>query len=597
MARPRELSNAYRAVYLASPLKFCTTLHAFTPVVPKYYINPWEKDPWAWQHHKLRRSRERKRGQFGAWCYVQGAVSSLSSSNAPPPGALSSAWPEPQLLGVRGLVEVAQKAQVEKLEDFHFWEKVAERAVKLRDVMDVGDLAVVLDALLTANHRHTHLMKTLSRELIDDVDKLSLVEAAVIMNSFAHFQCESRAMFEAFARHVTRLLMGQRYLELEDPERYGSGAADPQSLVVLCKAFAALKFKDDEMMKAVNAALIDRKEDANVSSISEILGAFCDLSMPFEAPVEFWVTLSGKIPGTSIRYLSPLLRALKLLEVSEPELCEAVGQELLQQLEDARQSELPDPEESSLPELPCFAERPLVPSLEAPVAAFSAKDAAELDQDPTEESEDFQVIASPASMYQQEDEEEEEEKQKKQKTRRWYNAVTRKLDSGAKVPDFAPFDPDECFKRNLRGFRVAQALEGLEALRAVSERSASAASGGDKGDTSEASAVPQRSLHESLLDAAKPLVTSVLQGLRPAQLVVAAELYAKGDNDPSTVHLILRESLRRLSNFSRDEIRRLNAACVSCGLEDPYLARAQKRRFPKALRKELRTAVNGTAVT
>lgn len=589
MARPRELSNAYRAVYLASPLKFCTTNHAFTPVVPKYYINPWEKDPWAWQHHKLRRSRERKRGQFGAWCYVQGAVSSLSSSNAPPPGALSGAWPEPQLLGARGLVEVAQKAQVEKLEDFHFWEKVAERAVKLRDVVDVGDLAVLLDALLTANHRHIHLMKTLSRELIDDVDKLSLVEAAVIMNSFAHFQCESRGMFEAFAGHVTRLLMGQRYLELEDPERYGSGAADPQTLAVLCKAFAALKFKDDEMMKAVNAALIDRIEDANVSSISEILGAFCDLSMPFEAPVEFWVTLSGKIPGTSIRYLSPLLRALRLLEVFEPELCEAVGQELLQQLEDARQSVLPHPEVSSLPKLPSFAERPLVPSLEAAISVD--KDATEVeDASPTEESEDFQVIASAA--------EEDEEEEEKQKTRRWYNAVTRKLDSGPKVPYFAPFDPDECFKRNLRGFRVAQALEGLEALRAVSESTLRGASGGDRGDTSEASeAVPQRSLHESLLDTVKPLVTSALQGLRPSQLALAAELYAaKGDND-GTVHLILRESLRRLSNFSRDDIRRLNAACVSCGLEDPYLARAQKRRFPKALRKELRTAVNGTAVT
>ena len=27
-----------------------------------------------------------------------------------------------------------------------------------------GDLAVIVDTLLTANHRHTHLMKTISRE-------------------------------------------------------------------------------------------------------------------------------------------------------------------------------------------------------------------------------------------------------------------------------------------------------------------------------------------------------------------------------------------------------------------------------------------------
>eukprot|EP00434_Breviolum_minutum_P020744 symbB.v1.2.018297.t1/scaffold1381.1/size245675/14 len=249
MARPRDVSNAYRAVYLASPLKFCTTLHAFTRVVPKYYINPWEKDPWAWQHHKFRRSRERKRGQFGAWFYVQGAASGLSAGSAAggrsavPAGSIPTEWPEPGLLGIRALVDVAQKAQVERLEDFHFWEQVAERTVKLRDVMDVGDLAVILDALLTANHRHTHLMKTLSRELIDDADKLSLVEAAVILNAFAHFNCESRGLLDAFAQHITRLLTGQRYTVIDDPERYGSAAADPQTLAVLCKAFATLKYQ------------------------------------------------------------------------------------------------------------------------------------------------------------------------------------------------------------------------------------------------------------------------------------------------------------------------------------------------------------------
>ena len=55
------------------------------------------------------------------------------------PGRESS-WPEPGLLGMRGLVDVAQKGQVERHEDFHFWEQVAERAVVLRDVMDVGRL-------------------------------------------------------------------------------------------------------------------------------------------------------------------------------------------------------------------------------------------------------------------------------------------------------------------------------------------------------------------------------------------------------------------------------------------------------------------------
>ncbi|CAK9100309.1 Uncharacterized protein SCF082_LOCUS46951 [Durusdinium trenchii] len=98
-------------------------------------------------------------------------------------------------------------------------------------------------------------------ELIDDVDKLSLVEAAVILNAYAQFNCESKLMLKAFAEHVVRLLSGQSYTSTEPDERYGSQAADPQTLAVLSKAVATLKYQDAEMMRAVRSALIDRIED------------------------------------------------------------------------------------------------------------------------------------------------------------------------------------------------------------------------------------------------------------------------------------------------------------------------------------------------
>ncbi|CAJ1416828.1 unnamed protein product [Effrenium voratum] len=319
---------AFRAVYLASPLKFCTTLHAFAPVLPRYFINAWEKDPWKWQHHKYRRSRERNRGK---WFYGSGPLGGVQL-----PG-----WPEPGLLGARGLVEVAQKGQVERLEDQTFWHQVAERAVTLRDVMAVGDLAVILDTLLTANHRHTHLMKTLSRELIDDVDKLSLVEAAVILNAYAHFNCESRLMLKSFAEHIARLLQERPYTTVDADERFGSEAAHPQTLAVLCKAFASLKYQDSEMLRAVNEALVDRIQDANFNSVADILAAFAELEAPFEAPVEFWVTLANKVGGTPMRFLSPTLRALDRLQVSEPGLSEALGNEVLARLQEVAVPQVP----------------------------------------------------------------------------------------------------------------------------------------------------------------------------------------------------------------------------------------------------------------
>lgn len=49
-------------------------------VVPKYYINPWEKNPYKFQHHKLHGTRARKYGKFGVWCL--GRVSSRAEALA-----------------------------------------------------------------------------------------------------------------------------------------------------------------------------------------------------------------------------------------------------------------------------------------------------------------------------------------------------------------------------------------------------------------------------------------------------------------------------------------------------------------------------------
>ena len=66
-------------------------------------------------------------------------------------------------------------------------------------------------------------------------------------------------MLKVFAQHVTRLLREQPYTAVEDterqgslgcvclkqgPARYGARAADPETLAVLCRAFASLHFKE-----------------------------------------------------------------------------------------------------------------------------------------------------------------------------------------------------------------------------------------------------------------------------------------------------------------------------------------------------------------
>ncbi|CAE7262485.1 unnamed protein product, partial [Symbiodinium pilosum] len=577
-------------VYLASPLKFCTTLHSFTRVVPRYYINPWEKNPYKWQHHKYNRVRQRQRGK---WCYIGGPLSGIQLPD----------WPEPMLLSPRVLVDTAQRAQVERLEDTFFWQQVAERTVQLRDIMDVGDVAVILDTLLTANYRHTHLLKTVSRELIDDVDKLSLVEAAVILNAYAHFNCVSELMLKAFAQHVTRLLCEQPYTSVEDTERYGAKAADPQTLAVLCKAFASLRFRDSKMLKAVNAVLLQRIEDSGFGSVADVLSAFAELEEPFEAPIEFWLSLTDKVPGSQMRFLCPTLRAAQHLDVAEPALYEALGQEVVTGLQGLNPDSAPLEEAVSSTQMPAFAEPQLVSRLLLKKGQDAEVVPAEHEEEPRLEEVDdaFQVVPVADSLVDDAIiEEEDGESQAVAKRRRmWYNAVTRKLDWSAnmapKVPYYAPWNPDERFRRNQRGARVAQALEGLDALqRAVAEKSAPSPSQPSSGAEDQGDQTKSRSVDEELLDSAQPLLSVSLQGLSPAQLALCAERFAGRGQASDIVHRILRESLRRLANFSIPELKRLNEACLEAGIVDPYLDRARRRRFPKALRKELREASQAT---
>eukprot|EP00913_Durusdinium_trenchii_P034439 g32220.t1 len=259
-----------RSVYLASPLKFSTHLHAFSRVVPKYYINPWEKNPYKFQHHKLHGTRARKYGKFGVWDnFCVGSCQSLPLFSS---------------------------------QDFAFWEQVAERTVSLRDIMDC-------------------------EELIDDVDKLSLVEAAVILNAYAQFNCESKLMLKAFAEHVVRLLSGQSYTSTEPDERYGSQAADPQTLAaswwraerrpVLSKAVATLKYQDAEMMRAVRSALIDRIEDPRPAGRGDVFRHAARRSYKPSMEVKFDAITQRLRPlceGLDANYVDPVPVTQKVIE-------------------------------------------------------------------------------------------------------------------------------------------------------------------------------------------------------------------------------------------------------------------------------------------
>lgn len=534
-------------------------------------------------------------------------------------GVKTPGWPEPSLLGSRGLIEAATRAQRERLEDHEFWQQIAERAIKLRDVMNVSDLAALLDALVTANHRHTQLLKTLSRELIDDVDKLSLMEAAVVANAYAHFSCLSEHLISSLAEHTVRLLNKQLYTEGGRQDIFAVEASDPEALAVLCRAFASLKCKKSTMLKAVNAALVERIDDATFTAVSRILAAFADLGEPFDAPPAFWAALQAKVPGSKMFALCPTLRSMYSLGVSDPALYQAIGSEILghlrtAQAEPARLDEPGEVADGLLGRrrcLPAFAAPGLMPEAMLELQAHLPSATTPTDQmdpgpgdDVVEFGQAFSTFSQSSSSLDFADaevEDSEMRESKASKRRRWYNAVSRRLDaladdSAPKIPYYVPFSADEYFTRNLDGSRIAQALEGLGGLeKAVSSKpsSSSAANPVSSDGTGPGEGKETVPLHVELLSVAGPALGNAVQGLSTSQLAHCTELLAVGGGarqGSPAVKALLRESIRRLSNFSVEDLRRLHAATHAAGLQDPYLERAQRRRFPKALRKELRCA-------
>jgi len=90
-----------------------------------------------------------------------------------------------------------------------------------------------------------------------------------------------------------------------------------------------------------------------------------------------------------------------------------------------------------------------------------------------------------------------------------------------------------------------------------------------------------------------PVLRTALQGVTAPQLAACAEVYSfhaqncNSSGELSIMREIVQEAVRKLSNFSQEDLRRLHDACVRSRLRDPYLDRARVKRFPKALQLEL----------
>lgn len=461
--------------------------------------------------------------------------------------------------------------------------------------MSVGDLTAVLDALVSGECRHTDLLRTLTRELVDDVDKLSLVEVAVVANAYAHFKVFSEPLMAALSQQASALLDTRQ-------------DADPRSVVVLAKALMSLEYRH-EVLGAIRTAVIEDVEHLTFADLAEVLAVFADdkwgASPPsgterslFSAGEDFWKTAAMKVKGSRMASLSRALNALGKLCVSDRTLREALIVEITQGLREVPDSLLVD-----AGALPIASQEPMPPfapmsvplemrSLHERKAAQSSASSKQLPTPISQVGDEVEIVEwddshfLPGKLLSDGPVDESEKRQEAPKSR-WYNSVSRRS-FRMSAKGYADFSADESFSRNRRGSVVAEAISGLNDIwmqEAVEQ-------GGDDGDTWPFCEMEVEEAEIALVDAAESVLRGAVHGIPPAHLIACAEVYhfsgKHGGVRSATLQRLVQECVRRLSNFSSDELLRLYKVTRADGVHDPFFERARWRHFPKLLRRQMR---------
>lgn len=583
MSRPRA---AYRAIYLQAAGKFRTTLHAFERQYPQYVIEPWQKNPHAWHHWKFRASRTRKDQKFGQKRALPHGVEGL---------------PDPATVGANNLALVAYQATAAEVTEVAFWSQLAERTRTVRDLMSPQDLVIVLDSLVFAEYRHPNLLKLLSRELVDDTNKLSLREIAVVANAYAHFSCSSKQLFQALAEQA------KLTLEYE---------AQSDAITMLVDALARLNYHDPQLLQVASAAFATEAASSSFSDLakfsmalsrfgSETLGN-CSLGLGF------YEEMTSKAPGFhkvrgGMAFLCPALSSLSSLGT---ELLSTLRAALVLEITEGLKAEemtaitgagIPGPGlmpagtalglwKEQRDSFPPFTSPAIAPPFDQ--SMFPEKKL-EDSNTTTETSEtdvmDFEMEFGEQSVELDDEDDVDQESQRVQQ-RFWYDPV-RRAAAGSPV-GYTAYDPGDMQSRNRVGALVSQALCGINTLWQCEIRQRQGSSDAAEVDVFSNAAHLEGEVFDAeddLLDAAAPVLNAALPGLNGSQLVGCAEVYAlqglrRNISNEAMLRSIVHEALRKLRAFQPAQLLQLEGALRAAGLHDAYFTHARKRHFPISIR-------------
>ncbi|KAF4709228.1 hypothetical protein FOZ62_000131, partial [Perkinsus olseni] len=112
------------------------------------------------------------------------------------------------------------------------------------------------------NYRDADLMRILSREITDDMFKLTFTEAAVIVNAYSVFNCESKPLLESAIKHCHALAAMNRK------------GNDVRSCAVLLSGLARFKPEDTkDLVEVILSSAAMNAEEGGLTDLASIISS------------------------------------------------------------------------------------------------------------------------------------------------------------------------------------------------------------------------------------------------------------------------------------------------------------------------------------
>ncbi|GIX63932.1 peptide synthetase, putative [Babesia caballi] len=177
-----------------------------------------------------------------------------------PPHAYTNLFGDPAFYSNHEVTRTCAVAAEMGLSDRSFWWQIAEKLRKVRDVMNISDLLRCLESLASVKYFDTDLMRLMTREFIDDMEKLSLPEIAQLLECYARVNVYSVDMVRAAGNAATgHLLTHVRSAVQADGPQDASMPGDvedpsqwrPETLGILVKCFRSWGYKNRDLYLSI----------------------------------------------------------------------------------------------------------------------------------------------------------------------------------------------------------------------------------------------------------------------------------------------------------------------------------------------------------